>query len=92
MPLILKQYTFVYGIPLNSHKFCRNTRSESCPFCRGSIKRVLSRDLWVLTCSEDVVDADMVTKEDLSHFYLYINKLPKVSPDALFLMYYEYLI
>ncbi|KAM7464707.1 hypothetical protein LguiA_032828 [Lonicera macranthoides] len=69
-----------------------NTRSESCPFCRGSIKRVQSRDLWVLTCSEDVVDADMVTKEDLSRFYLYINKLPKVSSDALFLMYYEYLI
>ncbi|CAI9093295.1 OLC1v1028765C2 [Oldenlandia corymbosa var. corymbosa] len=69
-----------------------NTRSESCPFCRGSIKRVKSRDLWVLTCGDDVVDTDTVTKEDLSRFYLYINNLPKDSPDALFMMYYEYLI
>ncbi|KAK2972201.1 hypothetical protein RJ640_030746 [Escallonia rubra] len=69
-----------------------NTRSESCPFCRGSLKRVKSRDLWVLTCTDDVIDADTVSKEDLLCFYLYINKLPKDSPDALFLMYYEYLI
>uniref|UniRef100_A0A5B7A3C1 RING-type domain-containing protein n=2 Tax=Davidia involucrata TaxID=16924 RepID=A0A5B7A3C1_DAVIN len=69
-----------------------NTRSESCPFCRGSLKRVKSRDLWVLTCCDDVVDTDTVSKEDLLRFYLYINSLPKDSPDALFLMYYEYLI
>ncbi|XP_059633604.1 E3 ubiquitin-protein ligase AIRP2-like [Cornus florida] len=69
-----------------------NTRSESCPFCRGSLKRVKSRDLWVLTCSDDVVDTETVSKEDLLQFYLYINSLPKESPDALFLMYYEYLI
>ncbi|KAA8529688.1 hypothetical protein F0562_034212 [Nyssa sinensis] len=69
-----------------------NTRSESCPFCRGSLKRVKSRDLWVLTCSDDVVDTETVSKEDLLRFYLYINGLPKDSPDALFLMYYEYSI
>lgn len=71
---------------------CRNTRSESCPFCRGSLRRVNSEDLWVLTCDEDVVDAETVSKEDLLRFYLYINSLPKDHPDALFLMYYEYLI
>ncbi|KAF7839848.1 helicase-like transcription factor [Senna tora] len=69
-----------------------NTRSESCPFCRGSLRRVNSEDLWVLTCNEDVVDAETVSKEDLLRFYLYINSLPKDYPDALFLMYYEYLI
>ncbi|CAK9137362.1 unnamed protein product [Ilex paraguariensis] len=69
-----------------------NTRSESCPFCRGSLKRVKSRDLWVLTCSDDVVDADIVLKEDLFHFYLYMNNLPKDYPDDHFLMHYEYLI
>ncbi|XP_028232647.1 E3 ubiquitin-protein ligase AIRP2-like isoform X2 [Glycine soja] len=69
-----------------------NTRSESCPFCRGSLRRVNSEDLWVLTCDEDVVDAETVSKEDLLRFYLYINSLPKDHPDALFLMYYEYLI
>ncbi|KAL8111695.1 E3 ubiquitin-protein ligase AIRP2-like isoform X1 [Apium graveolens] len=68
-----------------------NARSESCPFCRGSIKRVSSGDLWVLTCDNDVLDNDTVSKEDLLRFYLYINKLPKDVPDALFFMYYEYL-
>lgn len=72
--------------------YCRNTRSESCPFCRGSLKRVKSRDLWVLTCSDDVIDPEAVSKEDLLRFYLYINSLPKDSPDVLFFMYYEYLI
>ena len=70
----------------------RNLRSESCPFCRGSIKRVQSGDLWVLTCGTDVVDRTTVMKEDILRLYLYINSLPKDVPDALFLMYYEYLI
>ncbi|KAJ0763351.1 putative transcription factor MYB-HB-like family [Helianthus annuus] len=69
-----------------------NSRQASCPFCRGNIKRVKSRDLWVLTCNDDVIDADLVSKEDLVRFYLYINNLPKDSPDALFFMFYEYLI
>ncbi|XAR64457.1 hypothetical protein NMG60_11024815 [Bertholletia excelsa] len=69
-----------------------NTRSESCPFCRGSIKRVKSRDLWVLTCSDDVVDTETVSKEDLLRFYGFISSLPKDSPEALFLMQYEYLL
>lgn len=71
---------------------CRNRKSESCPFCRGSLRRVNSEDLWVLTCNDDVVDAETVSKEDLLRFYLYISSLPKDYPDALFLMYYEYLI
>ncbi|BBG93970.1 RING/U-box superfamily protein [Prunus dulcis] len=62
-----------------------NRKSESCPFCRGNIKRVNSQDLWVLTCNEDVVDTETVSKEDLLRFYLYINSLPKDYPDALFL-------
>ncbi|XVE85223.1 hypothetical protein DITRI_Ditri17bG0074400 [Diplodiscus trichospermus] len=69
-----------------------NTKSESCPFCRGSLKRVNSEDLWVLTCNDDVVDSKTVSREDLLRFYLYINSLPKDYPDALFLVYYEYLI
>ncbi|PON91432.1 Cdk-activating kinase assembly factor [Trema orientale] len=69
-----------------------NTKSESCPFCRGNIKRVNSEDLWVLTCNDDVVDNETVSQEELLRFYLYINSLPKVHPDALFLVYYEYLI
>ncbi|XP_022855062.1 E3 ubiquitin-protein ligase rnf8-B-like [Olea europaea var. sylvestris] len=63
-----------------------NTRSESCPFCRGTIRRVKSRDLWILTCKDDVVDPDIVSREDLLRFYHYIRNLPKDSPDALFLI------
>ncbi|XVF85131.1 hypothetical protein PTKIN_Ptkin17bG0093600 [Pterospermum kingtungense] len=69
-----------------------NTKSESCPFCRGNLKRVNSEDLWVLTSNDDVIDNKTVSKEDLLRFYLYIDSLPKDNPDALFLVYYEYLI
>uniref|UniRef100_A0A7N2MVF3 Uncharacterized protein n=1 Tax=Quercus lobata TaxID=97700 RepID=A0A7N2MVF3_QUELO len=68
-----------------------STRSESCPFCRGTLKRVKSGDLWVLTCSSNVVGTQTMLKEDMLRFYLHINGLPKDIPDALFLMYYEYL-
>lgn len=67
-------------------------RSASCPFCRGSLKRVSSGDLWVLTCNGDVVDAETASKEEILRFHLFVNSLPKEIPDALFLMYYEYLI
>ncbi|XP_071716652.1 E3 ubiquitin-protein ligase AIRP2-like [Rutidosis leptorrhynchoides] len=67
-----------------------NARAASCPFCRGNIKRVMSRDLWVLTCDDEVIDTNLVVKEDLVRFYLYINNLPKDSSDALFFMFYEY--
>ncbi|KAM7269229.1 hypothetical protein ACFE04_024726 [Oxalis oulophora] len=69
-----------------------NSKSESCPFCRGNIKRVNSEDLWVLTCNNDVVDTETVTREDLLRFYLYINSLPKDTSDSLSVVYYEYLI
>ncbi|XP_075485857.1 E3 ubiquitin-protein ligase AIRP2-like [Primulina tabacum] len=69
-----------------------NTRSESCPFCRGSLRRVESQDLWILTCENDVIDPESVSTEDLRRFYLYIRNLPKDSPDALFVKYYEFLI
>ncbi|CAK7332433.1 unnamed protein product [Dovyalis caffra] len=69
-----------------------NTRSESCPFCRGSLKRVNSEDLWVLTCNNEVADTKAISKENLLRFYLYVNSLPKDYPDALFLVYYEYLM
>ncbi|RAL47538.1 hypothetical protein DM860_011276 [Cuscuta australis] len=69
-----------------------NVRSESCPFCRGSLKRVESGDLWVLTCDGDVVDQETLSKDEMRRFRRYVNGLPKDVPDALFLVYYEYLI
>ncbi|KAL4614456.1 hypothetical protein ACB092_07G056000, partial [Castanea dentata] len=84
-------------LPNRCHSMCINcyhdwsTRLEPCPFCRGTLKRVKSRDLWVQTCSSDVVGTRTMLKENMLQFYLYINGLPKDIPDALFLMYYEYL-
>lgn len=51
-----------------------------------------SGDLWVLTDNNDVVDQATLLNEDMLRFYLYINNLPKDIPDAMFLVYYEYLI
>ncbi|KAL0336033.1 UNVERIFIED_CONTAM: E3 ubiquitin-protein ligase AIRP2 [Sesamum radiatum] len=79
-------------MPNCCHAMCINcyrdwsTRSESCPFCRGTLRRVKSRDLWVLTCKDDVIDPETVSTEDLRRFYLYIRNLPKDSPEALFLL------
>ncbi|KAJ8748734.1 hypothetical protein K2173_011286 [Erythroxylum novogranatense] len=61
-----------------------NTKSESCPFCQGSLKWVNSEDLWVLTCDNDVVDTKTISKD-------YLDTLPKDYLDVLFLVYYEYL-
>lgn len=78
---------------LNFETFYRNTRSESCPFCRRGLRRVKSEDLWVLTSESEVIDTETVSREELSRFYLYIQSLPKDSnPDAPFWVYYDYLI
>ncbi|XP_010248807.1 PREDICTED: RING-H2 finger protein ATL47-like [Nelumbo nucifera] len=64
-----------------------NMRSQSCPFCRGSLKRVNSNDLWVLTSSSDVIDTATLAEENLKRFYLYMNTLPLLMPDTLFFVY-----
>ncbi|KAI3884982.1 hypothetical protein MKW98_002374 [Papaver atlanticum] len=85
-------------LPNCCHSMCMkcyrdwNTRSESCPFCRGSLKRVSSRDLWVLTANDDFVDSETVAKEELSRFYYYVHNLPRDVTDGLYMRYYEYLI
>uniref|UniRef100_A0A803PHC0 Uncharacterized protein n=1 Tax=Cannabis sativa TaxID=3483 RepID=A0A803PHC0_CANSA len=70
----------------------RNARSESCPFCRGCLKRVSSTDLWVLTSINDVIDAVTLAKENLRRFYLYIDNLrPFVAPDT-HVMLFDYML
>ncbi|XP_062110545.1 E3 ubiquitin-protein ligase AIRP2-like [Humulus lupulus] len=69
-----------------------NARSESCPFCRGCLKRVSSTDLWVLTGINDVIDAVALAKENLRRFYLYIENLrPFVAPDT-HVMLFDYML
>ncbi|KAJ3708162.1 hypothetical protein LUZ61_011867 [Rhynchospora tenuis] len=85
-------------LPNCNHAMCINcyrdwyTRSQSCPFCRGSLKRVRSRDLWVLTGDGDVIDTVTLEKENVRHFHSYIDNLPLMIPDNLFLVYYDYLV
>lgn len=90
--LVISFGDFTLSVSFFFFSYDRNMRSESCPFCRGSIKRVDSGDLWVMTCNSDVVDQETVSKEDMLRFYMYMNSLPKDIPNALFLFYYEYLI
>ena len=67
-----------------AHVWYRYKRSESCPFCRGSLKRIRSTDLWVLTNSNDVIDPAHLEKENVRHFYSYIDSLPLILPDSIF--------
>lgn len=63
---------------------CRRSRSQSCPFCRDSLKRVNSGDLWVLLDNKDVIDMMAITRENLKRLFMYIDKLPLIVPDNLF--------
>ncbi|KAH6797806.1 hypothetical protein C2S52_022360 [Perilla frutescens var. hirtella] len=80
-------------LPICGHTMCIScfeewhVRSRSCPFCRGSLKRVTSRDLWVLTSSSDVVDAMTLAKDNLRRFYLYVENLPLLASEDSLLMY-----
>lgn len=84
-------------LPNCSHSMCVGCfhdwyiRSQSCPFCRGSLTRVNSRDLWVLTSDCDVVDSTTLEQENVRRFYLYIDKLPLAVPDTN-VMLYDYMI
>ncbi|XP_004310017.1 PREDICTED: peroxisome biogenesis factor 10-like [Fragaria vesca subsp. vesca] len=68
-----------------------NARSQSCPFCRGSLKRVSSTDLWVLTRNSDVIDAVTLAKENLRRFYLYVENIPVIMP-ATHVVVYDYML
>ncbi|KAG5090252.1 hypothetical protein AAZX31_18G010700 [Glycine max] len=57
-------------------------RSESCPFCRGSLKRISPKDLWVVIGNSDVVDRITIAKENLRRLYHYIETLPSIISDA----------
>ncbi|XP_057476501.1 E3 ubiquitin-protein ligase AIRP2-like isoform X2 [Actinidia eriantha] len=80
-------------LPKCSHSMCmtcyRNwrARSQSCPFCRDSLKRVNSGDLWIYTSSCDVADLSSIAKENLKRLVMYIEKLPLVEPDPMLVSY-----
>ncbi|GMN50828.1 hypothetical protein TIFTF001_019992 [Ficus carica] len=82
---------FYYGVKKNINLSSRRTRSQSCPFCRDTLKRVNSGDLWVFTDSRDIVDMATVTRENLRRLFIYIDKFPVVVPDNLFDAYDSHL-
>ncbi|GMH30346.1 hypothetical protein Nepgr_032189 [Nepenthes gracilis] len=67
------------------------SRSQSCPFCRDSLKRVNSGDLWVFTDGRDIVDMVTLTRENLRRLFMYIDKLPLIVPDSFFDTYDSHL-
>ncbi|XP_047311460.1 E3 ubiquitin-protein ligase AIRP2-like [Impatiens glandulifera] len=75
-------------LPNCNHAMCLKcyhewrTRSQSCPFCRDSLKRVGSGDLWMLMDSRDIVDMTTLTRENVRRLFMYIDKLPLVLPAA----------
>ncbi|KAM4100676.1 hypothetical protein ACJW30_05G085900 [Castanea mollissima] len=84
-------------LPNCNHAMCLKcyrewrSRSQSCPFCRDSLKRVNSGDLWVFTDSKDIIDMATVTRENLRRLFQYIDKLPLIVPDSLFDTYDSHL-
>ncbi|RRT81482.1 hypothetical protein B296_00001024 [Ensete ventricosum] len=61
---------------------CRNSRSRSCPFCRNSLTRVNSGDLWMFIENRDVVDMEMVSRENIRRLIMYIKKLPEIVSET----------
>ncbi|KAJ0082076.1 hypothetical protein Patl1_10781 [Pistacia atlantica] len=84
-------------LPNCNHAMCLKcyrewrTRSQSCPFCRDSLRRVNSCDLWVYTDGRDIIDMATVTRENLRRLFMYIDKLPLIVPDHLFDAYDSHL-
>ncbi|XP_020080307.1 uncharacterized protein LOC109714480 isoform X1 [Ananas comosus] len=77
-------------LPNCTHAMCLecyndwNSRSQSCPFCRDSLKRVNSDHLWIYIDARDIVDQGTVSRENLRRLFMYINKLPLIVPDVVF--------
>ncbi|WOL00215.1 hypothetical protein Cni_G08928 [Canna indica] len=75
-------------LPNCNHSMCMkcyrewNARSQSCPFCRDSLRRVSSGDLWVFVDNRDIVDMTVVTRENIRRLTMYIKKLPLVVPET----------
>ncbi|KAG6762268.1 hypothetical protein NC652_022994 [Populus alba x Populus x berolinensis] len=80
-------------LPNCSHSLCLRCyrdwrgRSQSCPFCRGSLKRVNSGDLWIYADKSDVVDLALITRQNCRRLFMYIDKLPLIVPDTVYMPY-----
>ncbi|KAJ6993016.1 E3 ubiquitin-protein ligase AIRP2 isoform X1 [Populus alba x Populus x berolinensis] len=62
-------------------------RSQSCPFCRDSLKRVNSGDLWIYTSRNEIIDLSSITRQNLKRLFMYIDRLPLIVPDPVLVPY-----
>ncbi|KAF5471545.1 hypothetical protein F2P56_008326 [Juglans regia] len=75
-------------LPICNHSMCMKcyrvwrARSESCPFCRDSLNRLDTDDLWIYISNNEIVDLFTISRENLKRLFLYIEKFPLVVPDA----------
>ncbi|KAH7542259.1 hypothetical protein FEM48_Zijuj02G0054400 [Ziziphus jujuba var. spinosa] len=82
-----------FVLPNCGHSLCLKCyrdwhgRSQSCPFCRDNLKRVNSGDLWIFTEKCDVVDLSTILRENRKRLFLYIDRLPLVVPDPMYVPY-----
>ncbi|KAJ7949964.1 RING finger protein [Quillaja saponaria] len=80
-------------LPYCNHSMCMKcyrdwyARSQSCPFCRDSLKRVNSGDLWIYTSSNEIVDLVSISRENLKRLFMYIEKLPLIVSDSTLAIY-----
>ncbi|KAF7845373.1 E3 ubiquitin-protein ligase AIRP2-like [Senna tora] len=80
-------------LPNCNHSMCMkcyrdwHARSQSCPFCRDSLKRVNSGDLWIYMSNNEIDDLAAITKDNLKRLFMYIEKLPLIVPDPIFVSY-----
>uniref|UniRef100_A0A5B7BUW3 Putative RING/U-box superfamily protein isoform 2 n=1 Tax=Davidia involucrata TaxID=16924 RepID=A0A5B7BUW3_DAVIN len=80
-------------LPNCSHSLCLKCyrdwrgRSQSCPFCRDSLRRVNSGDLWICTDRKETIALSIILRDNLHRLFKYIEKLPLVVPDPVFAPY-----
>ncbi|XP_058109105.1 E3 ubiquitin-protein ligase AIRP2-like [Magnolia sinica] len=80
-------------LPNCNHTLCMKcyrdwrARSQSCPFCRDCLKRVNSCDLWIYADNREVIDMASISRENIKRLFMFIDKLPLVIPDTVFLTY-----
>ncbi|KAL8129404.1 hypothetical protein V2J09_018559, partial [Rumex salicifolius] len=85
---ICMEVTTKVVLPNCSHALCiKRMRSQSCPFCRDTLKRVNSGDLWIYTHSQEITDLNSITIQNLTRLFMYVDKLPLVVPDPMFFAY-----
>lgn len=75
-------------LPSCSHSMCIKCyrdwrlRSTSCPFCRTSLKRVNSKDLWIYMNVNDSMDSETLAEDNLQRLFGYVEKLPLVVSNS----------